>query len=212
MERSEINRLVELSLIKQMARTGGEYYIPAAASNRHIHLTADDVGKLFGAGYELSMLRPLSQPGQYACKETLTVVGSKGSIDGVRVLGPPRPAAQVEISLTDAFKLGIEPVVRMSGDIAGTPGCTLVGPSGQVTLNQGVIIAARHLHISNEETALFGIKNGDVVNAKKTGARETVFGNIIVRADKAFSLELHLDTDEANAAGIKNGDLLELIK
>lgn len=204
--------MVQLNLIKQLAQSGNEYYIPAAVSNRHIHLSAADVEKLFGAGYALSQLRPLSQPGQYACKETVAVSGSKGSIEGVRILGPERPATQVEISLTDAYKLGIEPVVRMSGDVSGTPGCTLIGPAGQVTLSQGVIAAARHLHISNEEAVLYGLKNGDTISVKKTGVRETVFGSIAVRTSDTFTLELHVDTDEANAAGIKNGDLLELVR
>ena len=154
----------------------------------------------------------MSQPGQFACKETLTIVGPKGRIEGVRVLGPERPETQVEVSLTDTYKLGIKPTVKMSGDVAGTPGCRLVGPTGEAELLKGVIAAARHLHMSEEEAALFGLKSGDIVSAKKTGVRETTFGNIPVRSGKGHSLELHLDTDEANAAGIKNGDLLELIR
>jgi len=212
MEESDIRRLVTLSIVTNMAREKKGYYVPAAASGRHVHLCRADAAKLFGTGYELKISRMLSQPGQYACEEKIALAGPKGRIEGVRVLGPERKETQVEISLTDSFKLGIEPVLRMSGNIEGTPGCTLIGPAGDVKLDKGVIVAARHLHISDEEAAAFGLKNGDIVGAKKKGERETVFGNILVRAGREHSLELHIDTDEANAAAIKNGDLLELIK
>ncbi len=211
MKESDIRRLVLLGIVKNLAQQK-EYYIPAAASGRHVHLCRADVEKLFGAGYALKISRVLSQPGQYACEEKIAVVGPKGRIEGVRVLGPERPETQVEVSLTDTFKLGIAPAVRMSGDVTGTPGCTLIGPGGEVALGQGVIVAARHLHMSDEEAAVFGLKNGDVVSARKKGEREIIFGNILVRAGKAHSLELHIDTDEANAAAMGNGDLLELIR
>lgn len=207
----DLKRLVTLAVVKRLAREN-EYWIPAAASNRHVHISAADREKLFGPGYALKVLRPLSQPGQYACEEKLTVVGPKGCIGEVRVLGPERPETQVEVSLTDTYKLGIKPYVRMSGKLEGTPGCTLIGPAGEVALDKGVIVAARHLHISGEEAKAFGLKNGDIVNARKAGLRETVFGGIVVRAGEGHSLELHIDTDEANAAGIKNGDLLELLR
>ena len=212
MDKESIQRKVQMEIIKQLIAKCGVYYIPAAASGRHVHLTRADVDTLFGAGYRLKAQRPLSQPGQFACEEKVTVVGPKGKMDGVRVLGPERKETQVEVSLTDTFRLGIKPVVRMSGDIAGTPGYRLIGPAGEVTLQQGAIVAARHLHMSKEEAALFGLKNGDIVSARKAGVREAVLGNIPVRSGDGHSLELHLDTDEANAAGIKNGDLLELIK
>jgi putative phosphotransacetylase len=210
MEEEAVKRLITLSLIKQLAQQK-EYYVPAGASNRHIHISVGDRDKLFGKGYALKKQRPLSQPGQYACEEKIAVVGPKGRIEGVRILGPERPETQIEVSLTDTFKLGIEPVVRMSGDIAGTPGCTLVGPKGEAVIGKGVIVAARHLHMSDAEAAVFGLKNGDIVSAKSKGDRETVLGNILVRSGDAHSLELHIDTDEANAAGIKNGDVLELL-
>jgi len=171
-----------------------------------------DVEALFGKGYQLQVLRDLSQPGQYACRETLSVVGAKGRIEQVRILGPARGKTQVEVSLTDTFALGVQPLVRMSGDTANTPGCRLIGPAGEIVLTEGVIVAARHLHLSKQEASIYGVSSGEIVSVKKEGARETVFGNIVVRVDPAFSLELHLDTDEANAAQIKNGDLLQLIK
>lgn len=211
MDEKDIKRLIMLTVVKQLAQKN-EYYIPAAASGRHVHLDQADFEILFGPGYSLRKLRPLSQPGQYACLETVTVAGPKGRINDVRILGPVRSHTQVEISLTDTYRLGIEPVVRMSGDIAKTPGCTLVGPAGQVCITQGVIVAARHLHMSGEEAGLFGLKSGDIVAARKNGEREAVFGNILVRAGDTHAMELHLDIDEANAAGIQYGDLLELIR
>ena len=211
MEKDELKRLTTVTTCVALARNQ-EYYIPAAVSARHIHLSAAERDALFGPGYVLKKLRALSQPGQYACEEKLTVVGPKGRIDGVRILGPERPDTQVEISMTDTFALGIAPVVRMSGDIAGTPGCKLVGPKGEVALEKGVIVAARHLHMSAAEAAAYGLKNGDYVRAFKRGARENVFGSILVRAGEGHALELHIDTDEANAATVKNGDLLELVK
>lgn len=211
MKEHDLKRLVVLMIAKQLAQKK-QYYIPAAASGRHIHLSRSDVETLFGAGHVLKKLRELSQPGQYACEEKVTLHGPKGRIEGVRVLGPERKETQVEISLTDSFRLGITPAVKISGNTAGTPGCTLIGPAGEISLRQGVIVAARHLHMSDEESALYGLKNGDIVSARKTGGRETTFGNIPIRVGKAHSLELHLDTDEANAAGIQNGDFLELIR
>jgi len=211
MDQDELKRLITYDIVKCLAGQG-KYYVPAAASNRHIHLSQEKLEQLFGSGYTLKKMRPLSQPGQYACEEKLTLVGGKGSIAGIRILGPVRHATQVEISLTDSFVLGIPPVVRMSGDIAGTPGGRLVGPKGEVVLTEGVIVSARHLHISAEEASWYGLKSGDVISVRKTGDRAVVFGNVLVRAGDAHALELHIDTDEANAAAIKNGDFLELLK
>jgi putative phosphotransacetylase len=194
------------------AAAQGEYYVPAAASARHVHLSKADVAALFGEGYELKAMKPLTQPGQFAAEEKVDITGPRGTIAGVRVLGPARKDTQIEISLTDAVKLGIKPIVRMSGDIAFSPGAKLVGQRGGIDLPQGVIISARHLHMSNEEAAAYGLKNGDVVSLKKSGPREVTFGNVIVRCGDGHSLEVHLDTDEANAAMLSNGDLLQLIR
>jgi putative phosphotransacetylase len=211
MEKDELKRLITYDIVKCLADQG-RYFVPAAASNRHVHLSQEDVERLFGSGYKLKEMRPLSQPGQYACEEKLTLVGSKGKIEGIRILGPVRPETQVEVSLTDTFALGIAPAVRMSGDLKETPTGKLIGPAGEVALSQGVIVSARHLHMSDEEAAWYGVKSGDVVSVRKTGDRAATFGNVRVRAGKAHALELHIDTDEANAAAIKNGDLLELLK
>jgi len=211
MDKASIQRMVTLTVCMLKAAQG-EYYVPAAASARHVHLSKADVAALFGEGYELKPMKPLSQPGQFASEEKVDIVGPRGTISGVRVLGPARKETQIEVSMTDAFKLGVKPVVRMSGNIADTPGAKLVGPRGSIDVGQGVIISARHLHMSKDEAAAYGLKNGDSVSVKKGGIRETLFGNVIVRSGDGHSLEVHIDTDEANAAMLNNGDLLEIIK
>lgn len=194
------------------AAAQGQYYAPAAASARHVHLSEKDLAALFGEGYALKSFKPLTQPGQFAAEEKVDIVGPRGGIKGVRILGPVRKETQIEISMTDAYKLGIKPVVRMSGNIANTPGATLVGPKGKVDVTQGVIVSARHLHMSKDEASAYGLKNGDVVSVKKGGERETVFGNVPVRCGDGHSLEVHLDTDEANAALLINGELMEIVR
>ena len=187
--------------------------IPVGVSNRHIHLSAEHVDILFGKGYELTPIKDLSQPGQFACKETLTVVGpSLRPIENVRVLGPVRSASQVEISRTDSFTLKVKPPVRESGDIAGSAPITIIGPKGVVTLKEGCIIANRHIHMSLEEGSSFGLKDGDYVDVDVQGERRTKFYDVQVRVNKAFSLEMHIDTDDANAAGIGNGARVTIAK
>ena len=185
--------------------------LPIALSNKHIHLSQADVEALFGAGYELTHKKDLSQPGQFACEEMVEVVGPKGSTK-MRVLGPARPESQVEVSLADARGLGIAVPVRQSGDTEGTPGCKLVGPKGEVEMTKGVIVAARHIHMSLEDAERFGVKDKDVVSVQTTGERALLFNNVLVRANAAFALEMHVDLEEGNAAGVKNGDLVELVK
>lgn len=211
MNEQTLKRTITLALIKQLA-LAGERFIPAAVSARHLHLCAADIETLFGKGHSLVKMRDLMQPGQFACEEQVTLVGKKGRIEKIRVLGPARRETQVEISVTDCYKAGVEPVVRMSGDLDNTPGGTLIGPAGQVSLSKGVIVAARHLHATEEQAGWYGIKNGDIISVKKSGVRETVFGNIVVRTGAGHDLELHLDPDEANASGIKSGDMLGLVK
>ncbi len=186
--------------------------LPIALSNRHVHLSQEHLDILFGEGYELTKKKDLSQPGQYACEEKVDIVGPKNTIKGVRVLGPVRGKTQVEISISDAFKLGIEPVVRNSGDIKGTPGAKLVGPKGEVELVEGVIVAARHIHMHTSDAEKFGVKDGDIVKVKTEGIRSLIFDNVLVRAGDTHALEMHVDIEEGNAAGVKNGDLVELIK
>lgn len=185
--------------------------LPIALSNKHIHLSQADIDVLFGQGYELTHKKDLSQPGQFACEEMVEVVGPKGSTK-MRVLGPARPESQVEVSLADARGLGIAVPVRQSGDTEGTPGCKLVGPKGEVEMTKGVIVAARHIHMSLEDAERFGVKDKDVVSVQTTGERALLFNNVLVRANAAFALEMHVDLEEGNAAGVKNGDLVELVE
>ena len=187
--------------------------IPVGISNRHIHLTQEHVEILFGKGYQLTPIKDLSQPGQYACKETLTIVGpSMRPIENVRVLGPIRKASQVEISRTDSFTLKLNPPVRESGNIAGSAPIVIIGPKGVVSLDEGCIIANRHIHMSLEDGARFGIKDGEYVTVDSFGERRTRFYDVQVRVHKDFRLEMHLDTDDANAAGISCGGSVKIVK
>lgn len=186
--------------------------LPIALSNRHIHVSREDLDVLFGEGYELTRMKDLSQPGQYACEEKVDIVGPKRSISGVRILGPVRPDTQIEISISDAVTLGIDPIVRNSGDIAETPGVKIVGPKGEVAMEKGVIVAARHIHMHTTDGEEFGVKDREVVSIKVPGPRGLVFDNVLVRVHPTFALEMHVDIEEGNAAGIRNGDLVELIK
>ena len=171
-------------------------------SARHIHVSQQDLETLFGKGHELTNKKDLSQPGQYACAERLTVVGSKKEIAGVTILGPVRPATQVEISLTDARSLGIKAPVRESGDVKGSPGCKLVGPAGEVEISEGVIAAKRHIHMTPADAAELGVTDKQIVSVKIAGeGRETVFGDVVVRVNDNFALAMHIDTDESNASG-----------
>jgi acetate kinase len=171
-------------------------------SAHHIHLTQEHVEALFGKGHQLTKHADLSQPGQYACKEQLAIVGPKGKIERVRILGPARKYTQVEIAMTEQFKLGIAPPIRESGDIADTPGCTLESPNGSVQIDKGVICALRHVHMSPEEALRYGVRDKSFVRVRVTGDRELVFGDVLVRVDPSFKLAMHIDTDEANAAHI----------
>ncbi len=187
--------------------------VPVGVSNRHIHLSTADLETLFGKGYELTPIKDLSQPGQFACKETLTIIGpSLRPIENVRVLGPVRKASQVEISRTDSFTLKVKPPVRESGDIAGSAPVTIVGPKGVVTLKEGCIIANRHIHMSTDEGAAFGLSDGQYVDVEVSGERKTKFYDVQVRVHKDFRLEMHIDTDDANAAGIGNGAKVKIVK
>ncbi len=174
-------------------------------SAHHVHLTQEHVEKLYGPGHQLTRHTDLSQPGQFSCTEQVTLVGPKGRIERVRVLGPVRKATQVEIAMTEQFKLGVHPPVRESGDIAGTPGCTLEGPAGSVDLERGVICALRHIHMTPADALRYGVRDKSFVRVRIAGDRELVFGDVLVRVDPNFSLAMHIDTDEGNAAGIETG-------
>ena len=188
--------------------------IPVGVSNRHIHLTQEHLDILFGPGYELTKLKDLSQPGQYACKEQLTLIGpSLKAIEGVRVLGPLRKKSQVEISKTDSFTLKIKAPVRESGDVEGSAPITIVGPKGIVQLKEGCILANRHIHMSPNDAERFGVKDGDYVAVDTVGeGKRTTLWDVQIRVSEKFILEMHLDTDDANACGIGNGSRVKLIK
>jgi putative phosphotransacetylase len=199
-----------------MAATGKEdfmgYKVEIGLSNKHLHLSREHIDILFGKGYELTPTKDLKQPGQFACDEKVDVEGPKGSIKGLRILGPARAETQVELALTDARGLGIKAPVRESGKLEGTPGCRLTGPAGAVELDHGVMVALRHVHLSPSEAAEAGLKDKDIVSVKLEGERSLVFNEVLVRSGEAHSRELHLDTDEGNAAGCNSGELAEIIK
>jgi len=185
--------------------------IPVGISNRHVHLSQADLDTLFGPGYEMTKIKDLKQPGQFACKETLTIVGPKGALEKVRVLGPLRKATQVELLLGDSFKLGINPPTRMSGDLTGSPGATLVGPKGTVVLSEGVIVAQRHIHMTAAESEAYGVANGQIVSIEFDGPRCGILGNVVIRAGEGHALECHVDTEEANALAITSKTTFKLI-
>jgi len=182
-------------------------------SARHVHLSRADLDVLFGKGYELTVKKDLSQPGQYACEERVTVVGPKKAIERVGILGPVRPASQVEVSFTDARTLGISAPVRESGDIAGTPGCKLIGPAGEVEIANGVIVAKRHIHFTPAEAEAAGVNDKEIVKVRvESEGRTTIFDDVVVRVNPNFSAAMHIDTDESNASaafGLVYGEIIK---
>ncbi len=188
-----------------------EKNVPIALSNRHIHISREHLNILFGEGYELTKLKDLKQPGQYAAEEKVDLIGSKGSIKGVRVLGPVRNKTQIEISFADGFTLGVKPPVRDSGDLGNSEGVKIVGPKGEVEMNEGVIAAARHIHMTPDVAKEWDLKDKDTVNVRTGGIRSIIFENVLVRVNKDYALEMHVDMEEGNGAGIKNNDMVEII-
>ena len=214
MDKREIEALTKLviSCIQAGQEKGDGFQVPVGVSNRHIHLSQKDVETLFGPGHQLTKKKEL-MGGQYACEECCTIVGLKlRAIENVRVLGPARKATQVEISYTDARKLGINVPVRESGDIAGSAPIAIVGPKGAVYCKEGCIVAARHIHMSPADAARAGVSDGDYVSVKMDNERGTTFDQVKIRVDESFTLEMHIDTDEANASDIKSGDKVAIVK
>lgn len=187
------------------------YKVELGISNKHLHLSEADLGKLFGAGHKLTVKKELKQPGQYAAEEQVDVVGPKGTLKGLRVLGPCRKETQVELAMTDARVIGLTLPVRESGVLDGSPGVKLIGPAGEVQLSKGAIIALRHIHISSAEAKKAGVKDKDFVTVKTFGTRPVIFEKVLIRSADDFVNEMHLDTDEANAGGLQNGDMVEII-
>lgn len=186
--------------------------IVVGVSNRHVHLSKEDLESLFGKGYELTVKSTLKQPGQFAAQECVTIRGPKGEFKKVRILGPVRSKSQVEISLTDSFKLGVKAPIKESGKLENTPGIELIGPCGSVNMPNGTIIALRHIHMTPEDAEFMQVKDGEFVDVQFFGERKAIMGNVLIRVSDKYKLEMHLDTDEANAVGIKNNDYVVLRK
>lgn len=182
------------------------FQVSVGISNRHVHLSRADLDTLFGAGFELTEKSKLNQPGQFASHQTVTLRGPKGEFENVRILGPVRPQSQVEISLTDSFRLGVKAPIKESGKLAGTPGIEIIGPKGSITLPEGTIVALRHIHMLPEQAEKFGVHDKEVVEVEALGERRGILGNVLVRVTDTSFFEMHIDVDEANACGLKNGD------
>ena len=213
--RAEIEQIVREAIRARLGSPGAKNApnLVVDASARHCHLCREDLDALFGKGYELTSLRELYQPGNFAAKETVTIIGPRSRlISNLRILGPLRKQSQVELAFTDAFMLGIDAPIRLSGDIAGTPGCFLMGPKGMCELKQGVIRAAIHAHMSPDEAAYFGVQHKDYMKLRVGGAASIVFNRVQVRVDPATRLNVHMDTDEANACGLHLTNDIELYK
>jgi putative phosphotransacetylase len=205
LQESAGNKIPEIS-------SNGFPLIPLGISNRHIHLTPETFHKLFGENAEFETMRPLYQPGEFASKHTLTVVGPKlRSIPSVRILGPLRKYDQVEVSLTDAIFLGVAPPVTNSGELENAVPLTLVGPNSSVYLKKCSIVANRHIHMTNKDAEKFGVKNGDFCKVKISGEKSTVFENVLIRTNDNWRLQIHLDTDDANAANVREETFVEFL-
>lgn len=187
--------------------------IPIGISGRHAHVTTEHLEILFGKGYELTTFKPLSQPGQYAANEKIDVISPEGLvIKNVRILGPVRPASQIEISRSDALRNKFVAPVRSSGDVSGSGPCTMVGPEGSVVLTEGVIIADRHIHFAPEDAEYFGVENGDKVSIKVEGEKAGILDNVLCRVSPKYALDCHLDTDDGSAFMLSTGDEATLVK
>lgn len=215
MEQNEVTLITKmvLEVLQQKnVSAGSGFLVPAGVSARHVHLTQEHVEVLFGEGYHLTKKKEL-MGGQFASNELVTIVGLKlRAIENVRVLGPVRSKSQVEISATDALRLGVKAPVRESGHTEGSAAVAVVGPKGAIYLDEGCIVAKRHIHMAPRDAAAAGVRDGDVVSVKAENERGTVFDHVQIRVDEHFTLEMHIDTDEANAAGIKTGDCVRIIR
>jgi propanediol utilization protein len=193
-------------------KTPSNFDIPLGVSNHHIHLSQADADTLFGKNYEFTKLKELSQIGQYAATECVILAGPKGVVEKVRILGPVRSETQVELTATDCFKLGVKAPFRLSGDLDGTPGCTIIGPKGALQLNKGCMVAQRHIHMAPTDAAHYGVSDRQSVSLEMPGKRGGILSNVKIRVSETFRLECHLDTEEANALGVSAKNKLRLIK
>ena len=211
-ERQVIEEIVINTVKKLMAEKDAPNRVPLGVSNKHLHLTQEHVEILFGEGHQLTNLKDVKQPGQFACEECVRIIGPKGEFPKVRVLGPARNETQIELSMTDARTLGVNVPIRESGKLEGTPGLILEGPCGRVELDHGAIAALRHIHMTPDIAEQLGLKDGDCVGVESSGLRPTLFRDVLVRVSPKYAYEMHIDTDEANAAGLKNNDILKIVK
>lgn len=195
-----------------VSRVKKEVFIEVEASGRHVHLSEEDVEKLFGKGYTLTKLKDLSQPGQYACKERVTIIGPKGTLKNVVVLGPCRKETQVEISLTDGSTLGLKPPIKQSGDLEDTLGIKIVTEKGEIELQKGLMVAKRHIHMSIEDAKKFNVVDNEIVEVKVFGKRLLIFDDVVVRVSDKFKTYMHIDYDEANACAYSKGSIAKIIK
>jgi putative phosphotransacetylase len=209
-----LEQIVALILQEIQKQTGASEpdLIPVGISNRHIHLSEEHLDSLFGKGAELCKIKDLSQPGQFACQECVTLVGPKGCIENVRILGPTRPQTQIELLAADCFKLGIKAPLKMSGKLDGTPGLVISGPKGCEKLSQGAIVAKRHIHMTPEDAERFNCTDNEIVKVECRGERGGILDHVVVRVTKASKLDFHIDTEEANCMGIMGSDKVKIIK
>jgi putative phosphotransacetylase len=212
MDQQAIQSIVEEVVSRLTVMNPTKPSIPMAVSARHCHLSQRDLEALFGEGYELTKKADLSQPGQFAANESITIVGPRGSLEKVRILGPARNITQVEVSQTDSVKLGVKPPLRESGDIEGSAPITLVGPKGSLYKKEGLIIAQAHIHMTPEDASIFSVENGEYVKIEVNGVRPVTLGKVLIRVSPRYKLEMHVDTDEANAGFICRETVGKLIK
>lgn len=205
-----IKQITKMTIEKLMERE--KCKIPVGISNKHVHLSSDDLYRLFGEGFELTFKSKLNQPGQFASNETVTIRGPKGEFENVRILGPVRPYTQVEISITDGFRLGVKAPINESGKLENTPGLELIGPKGSIKIPQGTIVALRHIHMMPQQAKELDLKDKDIVEVETCGERKGILGNVLVRVTDTSYLEMHIDVDEANACALKNNDYVIIHK
>lgn len=205
----QLNTIVQKAVEK--ALKSGMRVVSTGVSNKHIHLTRQDLNVLFGYGYQLTPKKKLSQPGQFAAEECVEVIGPKGTFDRVRILGPLRDHTQIELARTDCYKIGVNAPVRSSGDVKGTPGIILKGPNGVLHVREGVIVADRHIHLSVKEAEMFGLRDGDRVRVAVGGEKSGIMDNVLIRSGEKHKMDFHIDTDDANAFGLHNGSLVVII-
>lgn len=207
-----MSTIVETYVDKIVDELKKKLFIEVEASGRHVHLSKKDLNTLFGEGYQLTKAKDLSQPGQFACNERVTISGPKGAIKNVIILGPERKDTQVEVSLTDALALGIKPPIRLSGDVEDSPGVVIINGDRKVEINQGIIVAKRHIHMLPEDAQRLGVEDKEVVKIKVFGLRPLIFDDVVVRVNKNFRTFVHIDYDEANACGYKKGTFALILK